>query len=109
MSDRGHGKEARGGVAVGRRVRLPRGAQPPFKVYVNGMAQAEGADYTVAAGEIVFREPILKEDLRSLGTIRKLVLGLGLIGSYQRDETVDIEYQLSGRTELASDRKVLPD
>lgn len=109
MSDRGHGKAAHGGKPVGRRVRLPRGAQRPIKVYINGSLQEEGTDYALHEGELVFREPILKEDLRSLGTVRKLVLGLGLVGSYQKNETIDVEYRLRGRAELASDLPVLPD
>ena len=108
-SPRGHGQSAHGGKPVGRRVRLPRGAQRPIKVYINGQIQKEGLDYTLHEGELVFRDPILKEDLSELPLIRKLVLGLGLVGSYQRNETVDVEYQLRGRTELASDLAVTPE
>ena len=60
-------------------------------------------------GEVVFRDPILKEDLKSLGLLRKVTLGLGLVGSYQRNETVDVEYQLGDRTHLASDLPVIPE
>ena len=109
MSGRGHGKEAGGGVPVGHRVRLPNGASEPIKVYVNGMEQNRGTDYTLCEGVVEFRDPILKEDLRSLGLMRKLTLGLGLVGTYQRDETVDVEYALAGRTHLASDLPVIPD
>lgn len=108
-SGRGHGKEAHGGKPVGRHVKLPRGAQRPINVFINGSQQVEGTDYTLHEGEIVFREPILKEDLSELSAMRKLVLGLGLVGSYQRNETVDVQYQLGDRTELASDLAVLPD
>ena len=41
--------------------------------------------------------------------MRKFLLGLGLVGTYQKNETVDIEYSLEGRTHLASDLAVLPD
>jgi hypothetical protein len=107
--NRGHGKSAHGGKPVGRRVRVPNGAQEPIKVYVNGMEQRRGEDYTLHEGEIVFRDPILKEDLSELSAIRKLVLGLGLVGSYQRNETVDVEYTLGGRREFASNLPVIPD
>lgn len=109
MTERGHGKAAHGGKPVGRRVPLPRGAGEPIKVYINGMEQTRGTDYTLHEGEVVFKDPILKEDLTELSIGRKLVLGLGLVGSYQRNETVDVEYSLHGRTELASDLEVLPD
>ena len=108
MSSRGHGKAAHGGKPVGRRVRVPAGAREPIKVYVNGMEQSRGEDYTMHEGGIVFRDPILKEDLSELSAIRKVVLGLGLVGSYQRNETVDIEYTLNGRREFASDVAVIP-
>lgn len=106
-SPRGHGKSVHGGRPVGRRVKLPRGAQRPFKVFINGQDQVEGLDYTIHEGEIVFREPILKEDLSELPMLRKVVLGLGLVGSYQRNETVDVEYSLSGERQFASDLAVI--
>lgn len=109
MSERGHGAEAHGGKPVGRRVPLPQGAQEPIKVHVNGMEQTRGEDYTIHEGTIVFRDPILKEDLSGLPLMRKLVLGLGLVGSYQRNETVDVEYKIGGRDHLASDLEVTPD
>ena len=108
-SPRGHGKSAHGGKPVGRRVKMPRGAGRPITVYINGQVQQEGLDYTLHEGDVVFREPILKEDLSELPLLRKLVLGLGLVGSYQRDETVDVEYALGGQVHFASDLPVTPD
>lgn len=98
-----------GGKAVGRRVRVPKGAEPPITVYINGSVQAEGTDYEIGGGRIIFREPIMKEDLSELGALRKLVLGLGLVGSYQKNEIVDIEYEVDGKVQLASDLPVEPD
>lgn len=109
MSGRGHGKEAHGGKPVGRRVALPRGAGEPIQVHINGMEQKRGVDYTLHEGMIIFKDPILKEDLSQLPLMRKLVLGLGLVGSYQRNETVDVEYMIDGRRQLASDLAVEPD
>jgi hypothetical protein len=108
-SPRGHGPVHEGGKPVGRRVRLPRGAARPLTVYINGHEQKEGLDYTLDEGHIVFREPIYKEDLRSLSLIRKIVLGLGVINTYQRHETVDVDYGLNGRREFASNLEVEPD
>jgi hypothetical protein len=95
-----------GSVAVGRRLRLPRGAQPPLVVYVNGVQQAEGRDYSVEGGEVVFTRPILKE--KKLGAMRWLSLLIGLVGTYRKHETVDLEYRLGGETKLASDVEILP-
>ena len=49
----------KGSVAVGRRVRLPRGAEPPIVVYVNGVEQTEGTDYELRRDEIAFSRPIV--------------------------------------------------
>ncbi len=96
-----------GSVAVGRRVRLPRGAEPPLVVYVNGVQQVEDRDYSVQGSEIVFTRPILKEG--RLGAVRWLSMLIGLVGTYRKHETVDVEYRLEGETKLASDVEIRPD
>lgn len=108
-SHRGHGTSEEGGKPVGRRVPLPRGAERPYTVFINGSEQVEGTDYDVAGDAIVFREPIIKEDLSQLGAFRKVVLGLGLVGTYQKNEVVDVQYRIGDATHLASDLEVLPD
>ena len=94
------------GVEVGRRVRLPRGAEPPIRVYVNGVEQRPGADYELRRAEIVFKRPIVKEG--KVSGFRWLAMLLGLFGTYRRHETVDVEYRLGGSVKLASDAEVLP-
>lgn len=103
-SGRGHGKAHSEGVEVGRRVRLPRGAGPPIKVYINGVEQSEGTDYTLDADGVLFREPIIKEG--KLGGLRWLSMYIGLFGSYRKNETVDVSYRIDGNTHLASDLEV---
>jgi hypothetical protein len=93
----------KGSYAAGRRIRLPAGAEPPFVVFVNGVEQKEGSDYDVRAGEIVFRRQIVKE---KVGTGRWLAMYLGLFGTYRKNETVDLQFQREGRTELRSDLAV---
>jgi len=95
------------GVEVGRRVRLPRGAGPPIRVYVNGVEQREGVDYGIRAGEIVFTRPIVKEG--KVGGVRWLAMLLGLFGTYRKHETIDVEYRLQGQTKLVSDAEVVGD
>ena len=104
---RGHTKTEKGGVEVGRRVKLPRGAERPISVYINGVPQEEGSDYRIERDHVVFSEPIMKEG--KLSGMRKLSLLVGLVGTYRKHEVVDVEYRLAGRTELASDLEVLPD
>lgn len=95
------------GVEVGRRVRLPRGAEPPFGVFLNGVRQSQGSDYRVEAGEIVFKRPIVKEG--KVSGVRWLAMLLGLFGTYRKHEVVDVEYRLRGEIKLVSDAEVLPD
>jgi hypothetical protein len=87
--------------AAGERVRIPNGAEEPLTVFINGVEQREGSDYRVAAGEIVFARPILKEERVGIG--RWLAMLMGLFGTYRRHETVDVEYRRGGKIELASD------
>ena len=58
-------------------------------------------------GEIVFTRPILKEG--RLGAVRWLSMLIGLVGTYRKHETVDVEYRLEGETKLASDVEIRPD
>jgi hypothetical protein len=90
-----------GSVAVGDRVRLPRGASPPFTVFINGVEQREGEDYRVRGAEIVFVRPILKE--AKVGFGRWLAMLIGLFGTYRKHETVDLQFTRDGKVELASD------
>lgn len=96
----------KGSYAAGRRVKLPSGAEAPYVVYINGIEQSEGTDYRVAAGEIVFTRQIVKE---KVGTGRWLAMYLGLFGTYRKDETIDLQFQRGGKTELISDLAVEPD
>jgi hypothetical protein len=96
----------KGSYAAGRRARLPRGAEPPIVVYVNGIEQAPGSDYELRGREIVFGRQIVKE---KVGMGRWMAMYLGLFGTYRKNETIDIEYRLGGKVKLASDVDVLPD
>ena len=96
----------KGSYAAGRRVRLPRGAQPPIRVHINGIEQREGVDYEVRGNDVVFARPIVKE---TVTPGRWMAMYLGLFGTYRKNETVDVEYQRDGRTELASDLEIVPD
>jgi hypothetical protein len=92
------------GVEVGRRVRLPRGAEPPIKVFVNGVEQRSGTDYELRRTELVFKRPIVKEG--KVSGARWLAMFMGLFGSYRKNETVDVEYRLGGKVKLLADARV---
>ena len=96
----------KGSYAAGRRVRLPRGANEPIRVHVNGVERARDIDYTLENGEIVFARPIIKE---TVTPGRWMAMYLGLFGTYRKHETVDVEYTLDGTTRLAADVDIVPD
>ena len=82
---------------------LPEGAEKPIVVFVNGVAQSEGEDYAIRDNEILFTREIIKEDKTGK---KKLFMLLGVVGFYNKDETVDVQFQKSGKTEFASDLPV---
>jgi hypothetical protein len=90
-------------IEAGRRVRLPRGAERPIQVFVNGLEQKEGADYSIHGGEILFSRALVKEQV-SRG--RWLAMALGLFGSYGRNETVDLHFRRGGETQVISDAEI---
>ncbi len=91
-------------VEAGRRVRLPGGAERPIQVFVNGLQQAEGSDYTIHGREIVFSRPLVKEKVSSG---RWLAMTLGLFGSYGKNEAVDVHFRRGGKTEVISNAEIV--
>ena len=87
------------------RVPLPRGAEPPYRVFVNGVPQAAGTDYEVVGGELHFFKPLEKE---RLGVGRWTAMFLGLFGSYGKNDQVDVQYRLAGRDVSATGLEILP-
>ena len=77
------------------RVRLPADVERPFEVYLNGVEQREGRDFTVRDGMLVFDRPLAKE---KVGVGRWTSMVLGIAGSYGKDDSVDVVYR-SGRPE----------
>jgi hypothetical protein len=96
----------KGSHAAGRRVRLPRDAKPPVRVYVNGVEQREGTDWELRGTDVVFARPIVKEEVTPG---RWVAMYLGLFGTYRKNETVDVEYRVGAETRLASDVAIIPD
>lgn len=81
------------------RVPLPRGAEPPVRVFVNGVEQQEGSDYDVEGGNLLFNRPLVKE---RLGFWRWTAIFFALFGTYGKNDSVDVQYTLSGRTTVAT-------
>jgi len=80
------------------RVPLPRTVRPPFEVFVNGVRQEMGADYEVREGALVFHRELVQEG--KLGFWRWF-LGAWGIGTYRRNDVVDVRYEVDGRPMVA--------
>ncbi len=87
-------------MAGGTRVPLPAAVRPPFEVFRNGVRQTEGADYDLRGREIVFRAALVKEG--RLGFWRWF-LGAWGIGTYRRNDVIDLRHTLDGRPMVAHD------
>jgi hypothetical protein len=96
-------KIPKGSYAAGRRAHLPRGAQEPIRVHINGVEQPRGEVWDVRGEVVVFTRPIIKE---RVSTGRWIAMYLGLFGSYKKNEQVDIEYSLGGEMKLAADVEI---
>ena len=79
-------------------VRLPRGVRAPYTVYLNGVRQREGTDYAVEDGRLVFPKRLVKEG--RLGAWRWF-LGAWGIGTYRRNDQVDVAWEVDGRPRVA--------
>jgi hypothetical protein len=96
---------AQDGGYRGNRVPLPRGAEPPMRVFVNGVRQEQGTDFTVQDGELVFTRELARE---RLGFWRWTAMFFALFGSYGRNDTVDVHYKLGGRDQVAAGLQIVP-
>jgi hypothetical protein len=93
-------------IEVGRRIRLPNGAERPIQVFINGTEQQEGSDFSIHDQLVVFSRPLVKE---KVSRSRWLAMSLGLFGSYGENETVDVHFHRGGKIQVISDAEILPD
>jgi hypothetical protein len=86
------------------RVALPPGVRAPYEVYVNGVRQELGNDFRVSQGELVFTRELIHHKLG----LRAWVLGFWGIGTYKRNDEIDIRYQVDGRPMVAQVSEITP-
>lgn len=86
------------------RVTLPPGVRAPFEVYVNGVRQELGRDYRVAAGQLVFHRELVRQKLGRGAWL----LGFWGIGTYKRNDEVDVRYEADGRPMVAHALEITP-
>jgi len=86
------------------RVRLPPGVRPPFEVYVNGVRQELGSDFRVAEGELLFERELVRQKLSGWAWF----MGFWGIGTYKRNDEIDVRYELDGRPMVAKPVEITP-
>jgi hypothetical protein len=86
------------------RVTLPSGIRPPFEVYVNGVRQELGRDYRVSSGDLLFERELVRQTLG----VRAWLIGMWGIGTYKRNDEIDVRYELDGRPMVANKLTITP-
>ena len=86
------------------RVKLPPGVRPPFEVYVNGVPQELGSDYRISSGELLFDRELVKQRLG----MRAWLLGFWGIGTYKRNDEIDVRYEVDGRPMVSRVDEIIP-
>ena len=79
-------------------MKLPKHVRGDFAVFVNGVAQREGVDYTVVGRELHFKRELKQEGRLGLW---RWFLGAWGIGTYREHHSVDVQYELDGRPMVA--------
>ncbi len=91
---------------TGTRVRLPADVTRPFEVYVNGVPQAEGADFHVEGRTLVFARELKTEG--KLGFWRWTSIIVGVAGTYRQNDSVDVVYERNGKRVVATKLSLEP-
>ena len=86
------------------RVPLPGGVREPFEVYVNGVPQELGRDYSVRQGELWFERELVTGKLGFWAWF----LGFWGIGTYKRNDEVDVRYERDGSPMVAHALQIIP-
>jgi hypothetical protein len=85
---------------AGSRVDLPPDVPEEFQVFVNGVQQEAGRDYSVLGRTLVFSRSLAQEG--RLGALRWTSMLLGVAGTYRKHDTVDVVYEREGRRVVAT-------
>jgi hypothetical protein len=86
------------------RARLPAGVRSPFQVYVNGVPQELGVDYRISEGELLFEREVVRQQLGPWAWF----LGFWGIGTYKRNDEIDIRYEIAGQPQVARVSEIIP-
>jgi hypothetical protein len=82
------------------RALLPRDLTRPFEVFVNGVPQQEGVDFTVDGPSLLFERDLRTEG--KLGFVRWAAIMIGVVGTYRQNDSVDVAYTRRGQKVVAT-------
>jgi hypothetical protein len=88
----------------GSRVRVPDGVSRPFQVFVNGVQQAEGTDFTATGAWIVFAQELIPPPQDNA---RSVFRGF-FYGRYKPEHVVDLACQVGGQAHVFSRLEIEP-
>jgi hypothetical protein len=86
------------------RVPLPPGVRSPFEVYVNGVRQELGSDYKISSRELLFQRELVNQKLGPWAWF----IGFWGIGTYKRNDVVDVRYERDGQPQVAHALEIIP-
>ena len=70
-------------------VKLPRDVREPYQVYLNGVPQQLGRDFSVREGSLVFEQELRKDKISGW----RWLLGAWGVGTYRQNDSVDVRYE----------------
>jgi hypothetical protein len=71
------------------RIRLPRDVRGDYQVFLNGVPQQLGVDYSVREGMLVFERELRKDKISGW----RWLLGAWGVGTYRQNDSVDVRYE----------------
>lgn len=83
-------------------VPLPPQIDGPFQVFLNGVLQTPGDDFTVDGRTLVFDRALHKDKISGW----RWFLGAWGVGTYRQDDSIDVRYEVDGRPRLAEGLKI---
>jgi hypothetical protein len=87
-------------------VPLPAGVTEPYEVFVNGVRQEPGVDYSAFGDVLRFSRPLAREG--RLGLLRWASMFFGVAGTYRKNDSVDVVYEAGGKRVVASGLPIIP-
>ena len=87
------------------KVQLPRDVRDTYEVYVNGVRQEFGVDFTVQDGALVFPRELRKDKISGW----RWLLGAWGVGTYRQNDSVDVRYEAAdGSPRVAEGLEIEP-